>query len=453
MKSSVETLEGNKVKVYVEVAEDEFDKDIDRAFQAIAREVRLPGFRNGKAPRRVLEARIGVAPAREQALRDSIPRYFVRAVREHNVDLIAPPEIEITDGTEEGAVEFDATCEVRPDVDVPGYGGLRVELPSPFATDEDVDEAVDAERHRHGSLTDAGRAAERGDFVTLDLTTARDGEPLAGLNAEDWSYEVGQGWISDDFDEQLVGASAGDELAFTSTPKGTDEPAEFTVVVTAVQQLELPDVDDDWVSENLGEHETVEEWRQALRERISQQRLEAVRNQYLGAVTSALVQLVDSEAPEAMVQNEFQARLKNTVDQLQARGVEIGQFLSATGQDPEAFTAQVREQSVHAVKLDLALRAVADAEGYEVTDDELDAEFVAIGTRLGEKPAKVRKAYERNDGIADLVANIRKSRALDHLRHYTEVVDPDGTPIERDLILGHSHDDQPDDATPQEDES
>ena len=142
MKSTLEALEGNKVKLSVAVDETEFDKDIDAAFRKIAREVRLPGFRAGKAPRRVLEARIGIAPAREQALRDSIPLYLAKAVREHDVDLIASPEVEITSGEEEGPVGFDATCEVRPEITVPGYDGLRVELPAPEASDAEVDEAV-----------------------------------------------------------------------------------------------------------------------------------------------------------------------------------------------------------------------------------------------------------------------------------------------------------------------
>ena len=129
VKSTLEPLEGNKVKLSVNVDEAEFDKDIDAAFRKIAREVRLPGFRAGKAPRRVLEARIGIAPAREQALRDSIPQYLAKAVREHDVDLIASPEVEITTGEEEGPIGFDATCEVRPEITVPGYDGLRVELP------------------------------------------------------------------------------------------------------------------------------------------------------------------------------------------------------------------------------------------------------------------------------------------------------------------------------------
>ncbi|MDQ3350886.1 MAG: trigger factor [Actinomycetota bacterium] len=441
MKSSVETLEGNKVKVYVEVEESEFDKDIDRAFKALAREVNLPGFRAGKAPRRVLEARFGVAPAREQALRESIPTYLAKALAEHQVDLISSPEIEITDGTESGPVEFDATVEIRPEITVPGYGGLRIELPSPVADDDDIDEAVEAERRRHGSLQPVDRAAQDGDHVTLDIAATRDGEPVAGLTVDDWSYELGQGWIADDFDEQLSASNAGDELTFTTTPKGTEDPVDFTVSVSAVQELVLPDLDDEWVSENLGEHDTVEEWLTALAEQLTAQKLDVARNQFVAAATEALGELVEIEPPEAMVQSDLQARVRNTMEQFQARGIELGQFLSATGQDPDDFMNTLREQSMQAVKLDLALRAVAAAEAFEVSEDDLDAEFTQMGMRFGEKPAKVRRAYETQGAMPDLVNQIRKSRALDHLLHHVDIVDSDGQPIDRDLILGHSHDD------------
>ena len=264
MKSTVEpldTTEGNEgrtlVKLSVEVDEAEFDRDIDAAFRKIAREVRIPGFRPGKAPRRILEARIGTAPAREQALRDAIPQYLAQAVREHDVDIIATPEVDITAGQEDGPVAFDATVEVRPTVIVPGYAGLRVELPAIEVDDDDVDEPIEAERRRHGELVDVDRPAARGDFVTLDLAATRDGEPVPGLNAEDWLYEVGRGWIAEDFDEHLIGATAGDELAFTTTPTGTEEPADFTVAVKKVQELVLPELTDEWVAENIGEFDTV----------------------------------------------------------------------------------------------------------------------------------------------------------------------------------------------------
>ena len=178
MKSSVEPLEGNKVKLYVEVDEAEFDRDIDQAFKSIAREVKLPGFRNGKAPRRVLEARIGIGPAREQALRDAIPRYLGKAVREHDVDLIATPQIEVTGGQDEGIVEFEADCEVRPEIAIPGYGGLRIELDPIEPTDAEVEEAQQLELRSAGSLDDVDRQAHEGDFLTIDIAATRDGEEV-----------------------------------------------------------------------------------------------------------------------------------------------------------------------------------------------------------------------------------------------------------------------------------
>jgi trigger factor len=165
VKSTLAPLEGNKVKLSVEVDEAEFDRDIDAAFKKIAKEVRLPGFRPGKAPRRILEARLGLAPAREQALRDGIPQYLARAVREHDVDIIATPDVDITSGTDDGPVAFDATVEVRPKVSIPGYGGLRVEVPAVDVTDDEIQAPLDAERRRSGELTDVERPAVKGDYV------------------------------------------------------------------------------------------------------------------------------------------------------------------------------------------------------------------------------------------------------------------------------------------------
>src|SRR5688500_15836647 len=167
MRSTVEPLEGNKVKLSVELDESEFDKAIDAAFRTIAREVRIPGFRPGKAPRRVLEARFGADVARDQALRDALPEFYVDAVKEHDVDAIAAPEIEITGGQEEGPVSFDAVVEVRPRIEVPGYGGLRVEVPRPAATDEEIDAQVDRLREQFAELAEVYRAAREGDVVTM----------------------------------------------------------------------------------------------------------------------------------------------------------------------------------------------------------------------------------------------------------------------------------------------
>jgi trigger factor len=398
----VETLEGNKVKLYVEVEEAEFDHDIDRAFKLIAKEVNLPGFRAGKAPRKVLEARIGVGAAREQALRDAVPQYLAKAVREHQVDLIATPEVEITDGAESGPVEFDATCEVRPTITLEGYGELRVELPALEVTDDDLAAVHQAELKRTATLADAGRPAEVGDYLTMDLAATRDGEELSGLNTEDWSYELGQGWVTDDFDEQLTGASAGDEITFTSTPKGLDEPADFVVKVTAVQVSVVPELTDDWVSDNIGEFDTVDEWNASLRESQADQKLNQARQSVVPAMNAALAELVDVDVPEAMVDADLNQRVQGVVQQFQSQGIDLGQWLAATGQGPDDFIESMRGASVEAVKVDLALRAVADAESIEVEPHDFDAEYARMAMQYGQKAKDIRKAYEQNEAVPEL---------------------------------------------------
>jgi trigger factor len=437
----VETLEGNKVKLYVEVDEAEFDHDIDRAFKLIAKEVNLPGFRAGKAPRKVLEARIGIGVAREQALRDAVPQYLAKAVREHQVDLIATPEVEITDGTESGPVEFDATCEVRPTITLEGYAELRVELPSLTVTDDDLAEIHQAELKRTASLADADRPSEVGDYLTMDLAASRDGEELSGLNTEDWSYELGQGWVTEDFDEHLTGVSAGDEITFTSTPKGLDEPADFVVKVTAVQVSVVPELTDEWVSENIGEFDTIEEWDVSLLQSRSDQKLNEARQSVVRKMNEALAGLVTDDIPDAMVDADLNQRVQATVQQFQAQGIDLGQWLAATGQGPDDFIESMRGASVEAVKVDLALRAVAEAESIEVEPYDFDAEYARMAMQYGQKAKDIRKAYEDNEAVPELAAQIRKSKAFDWLLHHIEFVDPDGNAIDRDTLLGHTHDD------------
>ena len=440
MKSSVESLEGNKVKLYVEIDEAEFDNDIDRAFRTIAREVKLPGFRNGKVPRRVLEARIGLGPAREQALRDAIPAYLGRAVREHDVDLVATPEVNITGGAEDGLVEFEASCEVRPVITVPGYGGLRIELESPVPSTDEIADAEAAELRRAGILQAVDRPAVSGDYLTLDISATRDGDEVPGLNTEDWSYELGQGWVAEDFDDQLAGATAGAVLEFTTTPKGTSDAADFTVSVTAVQELIVPEPTDEWVSENTGEFDTVDAWRASIIDRLTERKLGAVRQQVMGKLTEALVALVDTEAPESMVQAEMRQQVQNLFRQLQMQGIDASAWFSATGQSVEQLMENGRPQAEQAVKADLALRAVALAEGLEVTDDDLEFEYARMALQFGQKEREIRRAYEQNDAVSELIAQIRKSKAMDWLLHHVEMVDPDGAVIDRDLVLGHEHD-------------
>jgi len=440
VKTTLEPLDGNKIKLSVELDASELDTSIDLAFKKIAQEVRMPGFRAGKAPRKLLEARIGLAAARQQAIQDSVPLFLSKAVREHDIDLIATPEVKLTSGEEDGPVAFDATCEVRPVVSVPGYQGLRVELTPIDPTDEEIDEVVNAERRRHGNLVDVDRPSQKGDYVTLDLQGTRDGEPVPGLNTDDWVYEIGRGWVAPSFDDEVTGCVKGATLKFSATPNGTEQPADFEVTVQRVQVLELADLTDAWVAEHVAEHDTVDSWRASIVERISEMKLNQVRNVLIDKVSDALAELVDIDAPESMVNADLQARVQNTVQQFQAQGIALDQWLSVTGQDTNQFVDALKEQSVKAAKVDLALRAVAVAEGLVADDDDIQLEYERIAMRVGQKPNQVRKVYEKNDAVPDLAAQISKSKALDWLLHNVTMVDTNGKELDREHVLGHDHD-------------
>jgi trigger factor len=446
VKSIIETLEGNKVKLSVEVDEVEFDKNIDQAFRKIAKEVRIPGFRQGKAPRKLLEAQIGLGAARSQAIQDAIPEYLSLAVREHNVDLIATPQIEVTKGEEEGVVGFDATCEIRPVITVPGYNGLRIELPALVVSETEVSDAMNSERARHGTLTDVSRAIALGDHVTLDLSGTREGNPVPGLNVEDWLYEVGKKWVSPKFDDMLIGAEVGTKVEYSEAPNGTTDVAEMTVIVKKVQEMVLQELTDEWVSEHVAEFDTQEAWKNSLRERLENMKLNQTRGVFVERTTAALAELVTIDAPESMVGSDLQARVRNTVEQFQAQGIQIDQWLSATGQSTEAFIESMRGESVKAVKVDLALRAVAEAQNISADDDEVDNELNRIATQAGRKVAQVRKVYEQNDALGELVAQIRKSKAVDWLLRNSTLVDPDGNAISADTLFGEEDGSNGDDA-------
>jgi trigger factor len=432
VKTTVSPLEGNKVKLSVEVDEDEFDKAISDAYRKIAREVRIPGFRPGKAPRKVLERRLGFQVGREQALSDALPEYYAQALVEHDVDAIDSPDIDITSGQEDGPVAFDAVVEVRPEVQVPGYSGLRVELTRPTVTDEEVDAQVDRMRQVQSTFADVDRSARDDDAVVIDISGTLDGEPQAGLSADDYSYTVGSGVITPEVDEQLRGAKAGDILEFDAEHPDPEEARDlrFRVLVKQVRQRVLPDADDEWAAEN-SEFETIDALRQSIRDRSLVVRQAQAQAQLRQATGEALAKLVEDDPPEPLVNHEMQHRAQDLALRLQAQGVDPEQWLAASGTTNEQFTSELRDAAQTAVKVDLALRAVADAEGIESTDGDLEEELTSVAERVGEKVDKVRREFERGGQLAAVRSDVRKRKALDWLLERVEVVDEDGQPIDR----------------------
>jgi len=431
MKSTVEPLEGNKVKVSIEVGESEFDQEVDAAFKRIAREVRIPGFRPGKAPRRILEARVGTEAARADALQHALPEYYAKAVTEHEVDVIAAPEIDITSGETEGDVVFDAVVEIRPQITVGGYANLRVTIDSPEVTDEEIDHRIDHLREQFAEYVTVSREAREGDQVTIDISGSQDGEQMSGLTAEDYRYIVGSGNVVPELDTELTGSKVGDILQFTADhPQPDEDPVDFRVRVKDVAEQKRPEADDAW-AEEASQFPTIEELRADTRRRMEMVKKVQAQMAIQEKTGDALADLVDTEIPEPLVDAEVQNRIQDLAMRLQAQGMDLGQYLAATGNDQEAFVAELRDTATQAVKVDLALRAVAEAESTEVTDDDLEEEFASIAERVGQKPEQVREQFERNEQVPLVRSDIRKRKALEWLLEQVEVVDESGNPVDQ----------------------
>jgi trigger factor len=436
VKSTVEALEGNKVKVVVEVEEGEFEKDLDAAFRRLAREVRLPGFRPGKAPRKVLEARIGQSHAREEAFRQALPVYYAEAVNEHEVDVIAPPAIDITNGRDEGSVTFDAVVEIRPSVTVEGYSGLRVEVPSLAVTEEQIDASVDRMRGRFGELVTVERPAATGDRAVIDIEAIHEGESVPGLTASEYVYEVGSGAVVAEIDEHLLGASAGDELTFTAEHPDEDEgePLEFTITVKEIQENVLPEPTDAWVKDN-SEFETLDELRDNFRSNMATVRINQAQAVRRAKLAEGLANLVDDElVPEAMVDLEVDNRAQEMAMRLNAQGIDLNMFLQLTGQSQADVLEGLKGDARSAAKYDLALRAIAEAERLEVTEHDIDHEFEHIASHVDRTPEQVRAEFEQNGRMSALRADLAKTKALELVSQRADLVDEDGQPVSPDAL-------------------
>lgn len=429
MQSNVELLEGNKVKLTVELDEKEFDAAVTAAFRRLAREVKVPGFRPGKAPRQLLEARLGTDVARKEALRDSLPEFYEKALQEHDVEPIAPPDIDITSGRESGPVAFDAVVEVMPTVQLGGYEGLRVVLPSFAVTDEELDAQVDRLREQFAELNPVSRPAATGDNVSINRRVYRGDETLQV--AEDELYEVGKGTMGPQLDQQLIGASAGEILKF-DVDTGEDPPNDvtFEVLVKEVREKVLPEVTDDWAAE-ASEYDTVEELRADLfRRSDAVKRLQAamaVREKVLEAVA----ELVTEEMPDVLVMSEVERRMQALAHRLSHQGAELADYFSATGKSPEDLIAELREDALRGIKIDLALRALADAEEIEVADSELDEELAEMARRQGQEADDLKRRLADEGQLPAVLSEIRKAKAVEWLTQHTEYVDEDGHVIDR----------------------
>ncbi|HEX8780530.1 MAG TPA: trigger factor, partial [Nocardioides sp.] len=329
MKSAVETLSPTRAKLTVEVPFEELKPSLDAAYTKIAQQINVPGFRRGKVPPAIIDRQVGRGAVLNEAVNEVLPTKYMEALQENEIEPLAQPEIEVTRMDDEAGLEFTAEVDVKPDFELPAYDGLEAQVEDAEVTDEDVDTQVEALRERFGTLVDVEREAADGDFVTIDLAAAQDGETVEGGEVAGMSYKVGRGGMIEGLDEALVGMKAGDSTTFTSELVGGDlvgQDVEVTVTVTAVQEQQLPELDDEF-AQLASEFDTVDELVADVRERLANgKRLEqaaAARD----AVLEVLLEKVSVPLPESLVADELNSRRQNVEQQLMYAGMTMEKYL------------------------------------------------------------------------------------------------------------------------------
>jgi trigger factor len=429
VRSTLEPVEPTKVRINVVVDPDELRPAIDRTAKRLSREVRVPGFRKGKVPRQVIEARIGrdalLAEAIEQ---EAVPEFYARALEEHGVQPLSRAQVDPPDYTDGQALEFSATVEVKPELDLPSYQGIEVERPALEVTDEHVDGQLERLRERVAQLEVIGRPLAKGDFAQIDLRATRHTTEIPELTRSDLLYEVGSGTVVPQLDEELEGKRKGDILRFNATlPEAAGEElagqeVTFQVLVKEAKAKALPKLDDEFAQE-ASEFDTLDELRADLRQRLEEAAEGQIASELETRVLQAYLDQVEVPLPESMVHDELHYRANRFAQQLGMMGATLDQYLEAIGQTSDDVEADLRAQSERAVKAQLVLEAVADAEDMEASDEEVEAEIQRQAQRVGRDPEEVRRALA--EGRAGVISgDILRSKALAFMVEHAEQHDP-----------------------------
>ncbi|MDG1844942.1 MAG: trigger factor [Acidimicrobiales bacterium] len=452
MQSSIDQLKDNKVKLTIEVDEIEVDGAIDLAFKKISKEVKLPGFRPGRVPRKVLEAKFGQEYARSEALNELIGEKYRTAVISLEVDAISQPEITITTGEESGPVSFEAIIEIRPEIEISGYKAMSVTVPGFEATEEEINGQVDSLREQAADRNEVERPAITGDYVTVDLSGSQDGEPEESLTTEDFTYEIGSGFIVETIDENLLGTKVGEIVEFEGAhPSEEGSILSFKALVKKIEEKTLPELTDTFVSE-MTEFETVEILINDTKDRIEETKRSQASNILVEQIGTELGNLVSDEPPEALVQEQIQQQLQDMAMRMGQQGMQFDQFLEATGQSIEALAENMKEPASQVVKIDLALRAVAAAEGIAVEETDIEDEIKVMAEHFNQDPENIEEIFRENGQMLTLKADLLKQQAMRFLEENVEILDPEGNKIPHDAFLLPENTDKPSNISENEDE-
>jgi trigger factor len=440
VETSVERVDETTVKLSVTVERERVAQAVDAAATTLASQVKVPGFRPGRVPRRVLESRLGKDAIVQEAVRAALPTFYGEAVEAESLPVVSPPELDVDTFTEADGAVFTATVEVRPEVTVPDYSDLQVPHPEWELAEEEVTEQLDMLRERFAELETVERPVEVGDYAVVTIVGVRDGERLEEASGEDLLYTVGDAEQTDaELDRVILGASAGDVLEFTDAlgeDYGEDlagVEVDFTVTVTEVKAKQLPEVDDDFAS-TATEFDTAEELLSELRRQMADHKLANARAELRGKVVEAVADLVEVPLPKSMVQDEVRFRLSRLQRQAEQYGLSLDQYVQMSGTSPDELFANLEEEAGKTVKAQLVIDAVGQASEIDVTQEDLGVEIARQAQRLDRDPQELAQFMTHPDRINALVSDAFRRKAIDHLVDAVQVLSAPPEGLGEDLL-------------------
>jgi trigger factor len=435
LETTLEEVAKHKVKLRVDVPPDEVRPVLDLAYRHLAEQVKVPGFRKGRTPRKIIDARAGREAVVQEFLEHALPSFYTQALREHELAPIADPEFDDVDVSdiESSGLRFSATVDVRPrltfeDAD---YKGLMIERPTARVSESEVDEQLDRLRDRFAELETVGHPARRGDYVVADIHATVHGEEVPEASGQGILYEIGSGSFVVELDQELEGKRKGDIVKFNATlPErfGDDAGKELTfqVLIKEVKSKQLPALDDEF-AKTSSEFDKLDELKEDIRSKLGELKEALVDGEVRDRALQALIERVDVELPERLVDEETERRVRSTRERAEERGTTLENVLQASGMDELQFRADARAHAVRAIKADLALEGVARAANIRATDGELDEAITAIAREAEREPKEVRRILESSGQIVPVAGDIIRKKALDLVVEHADVAGEEGS--------------------------
>ena len=440
MKSSVEQQSATRVKITVEVPFDELKPEFDKAHEALSQQVQIPGFRKGKAPAKLIEARVGRGPILEQVLNEMVPSRYGQAVEEHDLKVIGQPEVDVTKLEDGDVVEFTAEVDVRPEIELPDFSDISVEVDPLKADDEAVQSELDNLLARFGTLTGVERAVEDGDFISIDLSATVDGEELEEASTEGLSYQVGSGDLIDGLDEAVTGLAQGESKEFGTKLVAGDhegEDAQVTVTVQSVKVRQLPDADDEF-AQMASEFDTIDELREDLAKQVENTKKGEQAQQIRDKVLAAALEKTEVPLPEGVVKEQVEGQLQQLLGQFGGDEAVLNSMLEAQGTTREQFDADSRTSAEEAVRTQLFLDELAEAEQPEVSQQELTDHILFTAQSYGMDPNQFIQQIQQSGQLGNLFADVRRGKALAVSILKATVKDTDGNDIDVAEFFGEA---------------